>query len=79
MQLWCGIDWAEHHHDVSIVDETGARRRSRLRIDDTAAGFGQPGDHAGRAAEAQRRADHNRDRDRERPAPCPPCARPAYR
>jgi transposase len=40
MQLWCGIDWAEHHHDVSIVDETGAQR-VRLRIDDTAAGFGK--------------------------------------
>jgi transposase len=39
MQLWCGIDWAEHHHDVSIVDQTGAQR-VRLRIEDTAAGFG---------------------------------------
>ena len=40
MRLWCGIDWAEHHHDVSVVDETG-RQRARLRIEDTAAGFGQ--------------------------------------
>jgi len=30
----------EHHHDVSVVDETG-RQRVRLRIEDTAAGFGQ--------------------------------------
>jgi hypothetical protein len=40
VQLWCGIDWAENHHDVSIVDESG-RQRVRLRIDDTAAGFAQ--------------------------------------
>jgi hypothetical protein len=24
MQMWCGIDWAEHHHDVAIIDDTGA-------------------------------------------------------
>ena len=40
MQLWCGIDWAENHHDVSVVDETGAQR-ARMRIDDTVAGFSQ--------------------------------------
>ena len=40
MQLWCGIDWAENHHDVSVVDETGVQR-VRMRIDDTAAGFSQ--------------------------------------
>jgi hypothetical protein len=34
VQLWCGIDWAENHHDVSIVDESG-RQRVRLRIDDS--------------------------------------------
>lgn len=38
MQLWCGIDWAESHHDVSIVDDTGTQRL-RMRIDDTTAGF----------------------------------------
>jgi transposase len=40
MQLWCGIDWAEHDHDVSIVDDTGTQQ-VKLRIDDTAAGFSQ--------------------------------------
>jgi transposase len=40
MQMWCGIDWAEHHHDVAIIDETG-QVRARLRIADDAAGFGQ--------------------------------------
>ena len=38
MQLWCGIDWAEHHHDVAIIDE-GGHLRARLRIADDAAGF----------------------------------------
>lgn len=23
MKLFCGIDWAEAHHDVAIVDENG--------------------------------------------------------
>ena len=30
MGLWCGIDWAEQHHDVAVVDDAGAvvgRRR----------------------------------------------------
>jgi transposase len=40
VRLWCGIGWAEHHHDVSVVDETGCQL-ARLRIEDTAAGFGQ--------------------------------------
>jgi transposase len=38
MRLWCGIDWAEKHHDVAIVDDTG-QVRARLRIADDAAGF----------------------------------------
>jgi transposase len=40
VQLWCGIDWAENHHDVSVVDEAGTQR-VRMRIDDSAAGFSQ--------------------------------------
>jgi len=38
VSLWCGIDWAENHHDVSVVDETGSQR-VRVRIEDTATGF----------------------------------------
>ena len=38
MLMWCGIDWAEHHHDVAIIDE-GGHLRARLRIADDAAGF----------------------------------------
>jgi transposase len=40
VQLWCGIDWAENHHDVSVVDEEG-RQQVRLRIEDTAAGYSE--------------------------------------
>jgi transposase len=38
MLMWCGIDWAEHHHDVAVIDEAG-QLRARLRIGDDAAGF----------------------------------------
>lgn len=38
MPRWCGIDWAEHHHDIAIVDESGGLV-SKIRIEDTAAGF----------------------------------------
>jgi transposase len=36
--LFCGVDWAEVHHDVAIVDDTGAVV-SRARIGNDAAGF----------------------------------------
>jgi Transposase len=38
MEMWCGIDWAERHHDVAIVDDTGTLR-ARARITDDAAGL----------------------------------------
>ncbi|MFI6493704.1 IS110 family transposase [Streptomyces sp. NPDC050564] len=34
----CGIDWAEDHHDVAVVDSDG-RLLGKLRISDDAAGF----------------------------------------
>ena len=40
MELWCGIDWAERHHDVAIVDDAGTVR-ARARIGDDATGFTQ--------------------------------------
>lgn len=40
MKLFCGIDWAERHHDVAIVDGDGLLV-AKLRIDDSAEGFGQ--------------------------------------
>ncbi|WP_037603643.1 IS110 family RNA-guided transposase [Streptacidiphilus rugosus] len=38
MQVTCGIDWAEDHHDVAVVDSE-ARLLGKLRISDDAAGF----------------------------------------
>lgn len=38
MRAFCGIDWASDHHDIAIVDETGALL-ARARIDDTAEGL----------------------------------------
>jgi transposase len=40
MGVTCGIDWAEDHHDVAVVDGD-AQVLGRLRIDDDAAGFQQ--------------------------------------
>jgi transposase len=36
--VFCGIDWAEAHHDVTIVDTDG-KLQARQRITDDAAGF----------------------------------------
>src|SRR3954453_8501978 len=38
MEAYCGIDWAEDHHDVALVDVHG-RLLARLRIGDDAAGL----------------------------------------
>lgn len=38
MQVTCGIDWAEDHHDVAVVDSE-ARLLGKLRIGDDTAGF----------------------------------------
>ncbi|MFF4093710.1 IS110 family transposase [Streptomyces sp. NPDC001834] len=34
MTVFCGIDWAESHHDVALVDETGALLAKRRISDD---------------------------------------------
>lgn len=39
MKLLCGIDWAEDHHDVAVVDDGGLLVAKR-RICDSAEGFG---------------------------------------
>lgn len=36
--IYCGIDWAERHHDVALVDDTGQLLAKR-RISDDAAGY----------------------------------------
>jgi transposase len=38
LDVFCGIDWAEDHHDVAIVDRDG-RVLAHLRISDDAAGL----------------------------------------
>jgi transposase len=38
MNVYCGIDWAEQHHDVALVDEAGTLLAKR-RISDDAAGY----------------------------------------
>ena len=40
MSITCGIDWAEAHHDVAVMDEAG-RILGRLKIDTGVGGFGQ--------------------------------------
>jgi len=38
MTLTCGVDWAEAHHDIALVDDDGALV-ARARIDTGATGF----------------------------------------
>ncbi len=40
VRIWCGIDWSERHHDVTLVDDDGVLIAKR-RIPDSAAGFRQ--------------------------------------
>lgn len=40
MTVYCGIDWAEEHHDVAIVNDSGGLV-ARLKIGDDAAGHRQ--------------------------------------
>lgn len=38
LTVFCGIDWAERHHDVALVDDTGTLL-AKARISDDAAGY----------------------------------------
>jgi hypothetical protein len=40
MNVYCGIDWAEEHHDIALADADGGLL-GRRRISDDAAGFAQ--------------------------------------
>lgn len=40
LTVFCGIDWAERHHDVAPVDEVGTPL-AKARITDDAAGYHQ--------------------------------------
>ncbi|MFE9811450.1 IS110 family transposase [Streptomyces sp. NPDC005548] len=38
--VFCGVDWAEDHHDIALVD-AGGKQLAKLRISDDAVGFAQ--------------------------------------
>lgn len=38
MNVYCGLDWAEHHHDIALVNDAGELLAKR-RITDDAAGY----------------------------------------
>jgi len=38
LTITCGIDWAENHHDVALVDESG-KLVAKKRISDDAEGY----------------------------------------
>ncbi|WP_442806453.1 IS110 family transposase [Streptomyces sp. NBC_01022] len=38
--VFCGVDWAEEHHDIALVD-AGGKQLAKMRISDDAAGFAQ--------------------------------------
>ncbi len=38
--IFCGIDWAENHHDIALVDQ-GGTQLAKLRISDDSAGFNE--------------------------------------
>ncbi|MCA1694966.1 MAG: IS110 family transposase, partial [Actinobacteria bacterium] len=40
LTLYCGIDWAEKHHDVALVDDDG-QLVARRRITETVEGFAE--------------------------------------
>lgn len=37
-KVFCGIDWAENHHDIALVDQDGTQL-AKVRISDDSAGF----------------------------------------
>jgi transposase len=40
VKVFCGIDWAEGHHDIALVDESG-RLIAKRRVSETVAGFAE--------------------------------------
>ncbi|SCF02991.1 hypothetical protein GA0070607_4617 [Micromonospora coriariae] len=40
MQVYCGIDWAERHHDVALVDQDG-NLVAKKRLHETVEGSAQ--------------------------------------
>ena len=65
--MFCGIDWAEDHHDVALVDGDGTLVAKR-RISDDAAGFTALVQLLADAGDTRRSAHPGGDRDQPRPA-----------
>jgi transposase len=40
MEIYCGIDWAEDHHDIAVVDRDG-KLQARRRVSDDPAGLAE--------------------------------------
>lgn len=58
MKLFCGIDWAEGHHDVAIIDAEGTLM-AKKRITDDPAGFAELIDVLVAAGDASERANRH--------------------
>jgi hypothetical protein len=43
VKVFCGIDWAEGHHDIALIDDSGQLIAKR-RIRETVAGFAELND-----------------------------------
>ena len=63
----CGIDWAENHHDVALVDAEG-RLVAKRRIAESVAGFAELTAMLAEAGDRPAGPDPGRDRDSARPA-----------
>ena len=67
MAVFCGIDWAEGHHDIALVDENGSAGRQAADRREPGRGRGVHRD-AGRGRRQRGGADPGRDRDTARAA-----------
>ena len=79
MDVFCGIDWAEDHHDIALADRDG-QLLARRRISDDAAGLATLLGWACSPSTATAPVTRSRWRSRRR-AGCSPraCAPPAGR
>jgi hypothetical protein len=75
VRAFCGIDWAETHHDVAVVDAEG-RLLARRRIRDDPGRLPAVAAATGRGWRHRHRADPGRHRDQPRGCWWPSCAPP---
>ena len=74
MRLFCGIDWAETHHDVAIIDGDG-QLVAKKRIADGPSGFTELDRNANGCRRLRRRPGPCGDRNPARSSWWPRCAR----